>query len=486
MKNNKLLSLILALILANSALLTGCSESTADETQPSGTEKAETEIETETETIDPASLDNLPEDLDFEDEDFIMHTKIETWPNWSTLVEDQNGEVLNDTMYDMQINVEERLHVKISEAEGKDIIRLVKSGDTTFDAVNVLDRDAVSYAMNNIFLPLDQIQYMDTSKLYWNSELTETLAIGDIDFLVLGCFNLQSYRKTACLFMNLKVADDYQVEVPYDAINEGTWTLDMLETYRNVANSDLDNDGVYTIDDSVTFCSFDSRQIPLDLVVATGMNIVSKNENNIPVLSVYGSEKFVDIMEYCKDLFFNDTENVMGSKGIGGGKDMFTHNRALFSVGFMDHMSLLRDMDADYTVLPVPKYDETQQKYISRTLDCQFTSLLTTVENADMSGAVLEALSSYAYANLIPAYIESSLQEKYARVPEAVECIQICFDGRSIELAEMFVFDVFGDSPCWYIMQEADFNVVSWLETSRKEAETALNKVITKIEKNYQ
>jgi len=195
MRNRRFISLLLALLLVSPTVLASCSQNEEDETKSSANNNnqiIETEPEIETEPPDPATVDDLPADLTFNGADFTMHSA----SGWSSLVSGQVGEVLNDTQYAMETYVEERFDVNISENDAGDIDKLVLSGDTTYQALNLLDRDAVSYAIDNYFMPLSEVTNIDLTKLYWNNQLTEKLAIGNINFLALGCFNLESYRKT--------------------------------------------------------------------------------------------------------------------------------------------------------------------------------------------------------------------------------------------------------------------------------------------------
>jgi len=482
MKNRRFISLLLSMLLAFPTVLASCSQSAEDETKNTGTtsQSVETEPAIETEPPDPATVDDLPEGLTFGGADFAM---VSSSYGFTSLVEGQKGEVLNDTQYAMETYTEERLDVKIAESVEYDIEKLVMSGDTNYHVLNLLDRDAVKYALENYFRSLSEVTNIDLTKLYWNSQLTDKLAIADINFLALGCFNLESYRKTGCIFMNLGVAEQFDIEVPYEAVDNGTWTLESLEQYLNVAARDLDNDGTYTLTDAVTFSSFDASQNVLNILASTNSFIITKDERNYPVFSIFGNERFIDLFDYCRKVFYDSSMNIIEEHDTSS---MFLDDRSLFATGYINNVLSLRDMESDYTVLPYPKYDAQQENYISRTLDTQFTSVLTTVKDIDMVGAVLEVMSSYAYRNLIPAYIETSLQEKYSRYPEAAANIQLCFETRTLELAEMFVFDIFGDRPIWYKVKDDSVSISSWLKSYQKSAERTLNKVIKKIEENNQ
>ncbi len=98
-----------------------------------------------------------------------------------------------------------------------------------------------------------------------------------------------------------------------------------------------------------------------------------------------------------------------------------------------------------------------------------------------MDSAVLEAMSAYAYQNLIPALVETSLQKRYNNDPRSVENIQLVFDSRIIELSDMMLWDEFGDTGLWRLMYQ-DKTISSWLASIRNKAEGKLEGYIEDIE----
>ena len=135
-------------------------------------------------------------------------------------------------------------------------------------------------------------------------------------------------------------------------------------------------------------------------------------------------------------------------------------------------------MEYTYTILPMPKFDENQQQYLSHTYDAMYAMVPITAANTAMSGAVLEFLSYTAYQNVIPAYVKTSLQEKYTRDRESVQFIQLCFDGRRVDIAEVLMFDTFGDQVVYNLMIENDFKWISYMESKSGVIESAVKQYI--------
>jgi hypothetical protein len=205
----------------------------------------------------------------------------------------------------------------------------------------------------------------------------------------------------------------------------------------------------------------------------------------MPAVLVDGAEKFINVMEYCRSLLFDPLESPWQTSGSTGQNSihMFAHDRELFATGVIGVMAneSLRNMESVYVVFPYPKYDEAQENYISRTFDTLFSMVYNNVEDPDMIGAVLEAMSAYGYQHLIPALIETSLQKKYNNDPRNVKNIQLCFDTRYVEMSDFMIWDIFGDTPTWRLMTDGKFTPSSWLEKYRNKAEGILDDALEDI-----
>lgn len=237
MKSYRLLCLLLSLLLLHTA---GCSSATDDET--AGTEDTavqNTETETETETEDPGTIDDLPQDLSFGGADFRFLAGDEY--GLLSFAEELTGEILNDTKYAMELEVEERLNVEITETPTPywtmtgDVNNLIMSGDGTYDSISTIDRFSLECAMKSAFLPMSEIEYVDLTKAYWGENLSDALSIGGQYYFAVSSFNLRSYEKVACVLFNNTVAENHNIEIPFEAVYDGTWTFDMLQAYGNTA-----------------------------------------------------------------------------------------------------------------------------------------------------------------------------------------------------------------------------------------------------------
>ena len=481
----KITLFILSALLVFSSV--SCSNPDIDETANNAVNKesaSETQLETAAETIDPAELDELPADLTFDGAEFNILAC--DGGDSRSLVEDgegYTGTALNDAMYDMELVVEDKLDVSIVEiydgewqSAGK-IARLVQAGDSTYTAVTARDRRALMIAQQNCFMPMNNLEHIDLDKIYWGSTISETLSIKNKLYFAVSSFNLKSFINTGCIGFNKVVADSVGVEIPFEDVFNGTWTLDKFLSYGDIAARDVDGDGK-DFDDAFTYgCMI--QNIPLQLMISSGEHIIEKDSEDMPVITVDTNEKIVSILERVREVFV--TSNAAfgyDSNSWYSYVDSFNAGNMMTAVIRFAELETLREMEDDFSIIPLPKYDETQKEYISHTYDSMFTMVPVNVKDTAMAGAVLESLSCEGYHKVIPAYIETTLQEKYSRDPETSAIIKIIYDTRAIDFGEAFMYDVYGNGPFGDMIIRNELNFASHFAKGKKLANILLNDIL--------
>ncbi len=468
----------LALLIAAMLLLAGCG--TANDTNARETTGESTVVpttdETETETESPLLTDNVPIDLKFDGVTFRMYSPDQY--DGPCMVEEETGEVLNDAKYKMELLTEDRLGVAIEETLAPywdmlaSVEQLVTSGDKTYGCVTMMDRFALTLAQKGCILPMQNVPYVNLDAPYWGSQITKTLSVNGNSYFAVGSFNLRSFKDTACVMMNTTLAENFGITPPHDLVDAGTWTFDKMAELGRDVTADLNGDGVMNADDRYGLGTFDIRSSPIFMWIAADIRVVDKDENDVPYLNVYGNERFVSVMEWTYKNFVAD----MDLPEVGN--DIFEEGKELFCIGYFSHIIGLREMEDDFTVLPIPKWDETQTDYRSRTYDAMCNMVPATVSDVDLSGAVLEVLSCMGHNYVVPAFIENSLMQKYSRDAESVKSIQTAFDTRVVDMAEAFMFDVFGNDATLAYITAPQLNTASWLESNRSKAEKELATII--------
>ena len=141
----------------------------------------------------------------------------------------------------------------------------------------------------------------------------------------------------------------------------------------------------------------------------------------------------------------------------------------------------MRDMNDDYGFLPVPKYDETCEKYYTMVgAGNHMPCIPKTTSDPERTSIILEALAAEGYRTVIPAYYEVALQRKYTRDTESADMLDIIKDGRVFDIGYYFL----GGSLCvvGYDMAVAGKDNFASICASKV---TGVGKQIEKIMKTY-
>ncbi len=250
--------------------------------------------------------------------------------------------------------------------------------------------------------------------------------------------------------------------------------MDQLMTYAATAPGDVDGDGKMTISDRWGMTTFDQNILGTSIITAGGSKSVSKDENDMLTL-VWSDEKYMNLLEYAYSVAHNETVFTEAQRHTA---DIFAEGRSLFMHGFFLAVNSLSEMENDYTIVPIPKYDATQENYICANYDVMTYIMPKFVSDADFFGAVLEWLSYEGKAHVQDAYIETTMKFKAARDETMGEMVQICLDSSMIDIGSMYCYNFCGyDTIYLSVMAKDSFNAASFMKAGDKQIGRRLKEI---------
>lgn len=121
---------------------------------------------------------------------------------------------------------------------------------------------------------------------------------------------------------------------------------------------------------------------------------------------------------------------------------MFQDNRALFYNNQMLVALNLRNMEADFGIVPPPKLDEAQAEYLSPVNDWWSTLVVVPKTNTqpEMTGQAIEAMGFYGQQIVRPAFIDTTVKSKALRDEDSSEMMELIFKNRVYDAATIFDF----------------------------------------------
>jgi hypothetical protein len=192
------------------------------------------------------------------------------------------------------------------------------------------------------------------------------------------------------------------------------------------------------------------------------------------VVTVQFSAHFCDFLYKTDDVMSYDPSQYA----------MFKQERAVFYGSPIAITDQLKDTSVIYGVAPMPKADESQDRYythVANTYDVW--CILTTCKNADKSSAVLECYASEAYRQVNPAYFETALKYKYASDNQTAQVYDIIRESVVIDFAYAYSC-AFSKMPMLYIRECVTADNRNWASnwaSISKVLDTTLKKITDDI-----
>lgn len=458
LKTKSIISVILTTLLLV-GMLAACSDNgNSNDPASTTTNNNGDEVTVQTEADDTRIYADLPTDLDYGGYEFtVLYWRIESWESTARtcrdiFAESQNGDPINDAVYERNMKVEETYNVKIKlqrEDTGtmSDTIRNnVAAGDDVYDVVYPRLYEGSSLMTEGLFLDLNELPYIDLTKPWWDQNAVSSLSVDGKLYLVATDININDKDATASVAFNKQIATDYNVPDLYEAARNGEWTYDYMKTVYSGVAHDINGDGIMDTNDLYGFLG--KNDVTISLFHGSGGKIIEKDENDIPYLAfnternISATQKIVELMTDA-DNFFN--HQTAGIDDIAFTK-MFEEGHGLFFWMRLDEVTNMRASDTDFGILPIPKYSETQDQYWN-TVSRHTTGLLSVpiTSDPDRTGLILEALAAESKYTLQPAYYEVSLIGKSTRDEESGEMLEMIFAGRVFDLGSIYAFGGFED-----------------------------------------
>jgi len=343
-------------------------------------------------------------------------------------VSEQNGDVLNDAAYERNMNVGEKLNVKIqytllagSGAESaNEVIKNVQAGDLLHELAIVHPFIKLTSLIGGGYvLNWNDIGNINFDNPWWNESFNKNLVIGNI----LPCANSDFiYFNTNAIYFNKDIYNNYEFENLYELVYNYKWTWDKLSEIARGVYIDLNGDGVRNTDDQYGYSiMLHHRMVPL--TYSCGILSGSFDENNYPTLKNINSEKMANIVQIFYSLLY-ENEGVYAMPNGGGELDMFRVGKIMLFNYVTQNISALRDLEFDYGMLPMPMYNENQGNYYSQNQSNVMVAPIN-LTDTEFFGNVVESLSYESYNIVMPALYEVTFENKYLRDEDSYKMFNI-------------------------------------------------------------
>ena len=356
---------------------------------------------------------------------------------------------------------------------------LVKAGGDDFDITLGDNTCNLPLSSEGYFYNLYDIKSLDLSNAWWDQEYVKTFTYKKNQlYMVTGDYNIFDDYAAACIFYNKQVLENYNLDDPADLVDAGTWTLDAMMEMAEKATNDLTGDGKMDENDSYGF--FDNAYALTHLTEGCDIHMTALNEEGVPEVTVE-SEEFTNAVQKVFDRVIRSRATLLGEGDHD--KDIMKEDRVLFLYEQLGGINQLRDMESDFSLLPLPKKDESQKDYTSVVNGIWCTSLSVPVssKNPEQTGTIMEVLGGMSTDTVNASLHKVVLGPKLFREKRTVDMMNYVIESKRYDWAK----DIPWAYPLYGILTEQTeaqaFTLASSLQRSIKTIKAQLKGFVKRM-----
>ncbi len=429
------------------------------------------------------------EEPDYPEKDYGGRAFSILYLEWGTyqhyfFADELTGENMNDALYKRQSAVSEAFNIVFTRQGviGHNDVKTnlsasVLAGDGAYDLVLAhCYIPLTAMITENLLYNWYDIPFIDMTAVYWNS-YNDRLAVNGILPFAASDYMITDPNG---VFFNKDLVRAYNLEDPYDDVESGKWTWTRLTEVARGVSGDLDGNGVYNENDLYGFMGELGWQFD-GIRNSIGEKVISAGEDGQLTVNPY-TEKTAGAVNQIYDLLY--TGNTSFTWGYNPEYDPnhggippvdFGQGQALFYLVPLSSARAYRATEVDFGILPFPKYDEAQERYITT----NWSGLMcvpVTVSDPELVGIVCEMLAVEGRKSVRPAYFDVLLASKIARDEESVRMLDIIYDNCEYDLGLNY-----SGGNIWYMMSQLmtakNTDIASFFEKNVKNDQLQLDKL---------
>lgn len=356
--------------------------------------------------------------------------------------DDLNGNAVHDELFRRDSMIEAYFNIAIVYDDVLDsqmanhVSSSIGAGDDEYSLILATLGGTARTLFNNDYLRnLYDFEDIDLSQPWWNKQSVNNFEVNGKIFMATGAItNRYVYAPYAMLF-NTYLIHEFEMESPYDLVDEDRWTMEtftiMIEdTHRDEGNGEVGLEDFYGLapaSDSETAYYF-----------ACGGQMVAKQGDEL--VPVYEAKINYEILQDVMDMYA--TDDVLKFKNTYDSNATFKDGRAIFHSTALCDITMLSNMNDKYGIVPMPKYDEDQENYISNANRSISTMAVfpITVRDTKTVGLITEALAAVSQYTSLDKQYDTVLLLRQALDEQSKRNLQLVVESVSYDWG--YVFDI--------------------------------------------
>ena len=390
---------------------------------------------------------------------------------------------VNDALYRRDRLVEEKYNINIKytvHAESGPVFtnakKSINAGDDSFDYAMDKMMDSKTLAQEGLLVDFNKIPNIDLSKEWWSKYAIRDLTIDGRFYFPTGDITARYPGSQYLMLFNKKLIEDFGLDYPYQSVLSGEWTLDALFNLTKEGTLDLNGDGELNKKDD-RFGLVVETMAPMCFLHACGEGLTKIVDGN-PVFNVK-TDRTLAIIDKLASVW-TDPYYVYLPKGYNTYDEVpiFKEDRALFAAMTGTNALLFKDMESDFGIVPLPKFDANQDEYYSfcQAWGSAAVCVPITTANIERTGMIIEAMAAGGRYTSTPAAYDITFKIKYARDEESSQMLDIITDGSVYDFAFIYDWGSIYSSLCTTVAKGDSY--LTKFESAEGKAESAMEKTI--------
>ncbi len=350
---------------------------------------------------------------------------------------------------------------------GGEADKAINQRDKSYKAFMLGVQEGLKKAKKGALVDFNYTTYLDTSREYWDSAIIENLLLLGGAYIALGDINTVDEDATWCVLFNKELWESISGEEAstlYNTVKAGNWTVQTMKSFAQEHYIPGESDALkYEVDyaGAGTYGFSSQNSASMVIMQASGNTPTKLDESEVYGFrdNMTGNNNFSTAVDIVHSLFGGTDKKewqLNADKDIGNVDNLwrdimrggFKRDRVLFFFCHVGTIDLIRDMDSDFGILPIPKLTSDQEKYGNTIQYDNATCYVIpsfSLEEDDDAAYALEAMCYYSS----PSYCEAAgikddslryayrinvLERKATRDDESMEMLDLVFNNRVFDI----------------------------------------------------
>jgi len=358
--------------------------------------------------------------------------------------ENMEGEAVFEAGMLRQNSLEDKYGITVevevtSERVDTKYLNAYSAGLVEWDIISPVINYVPALIQSQSLMELSHLEYLDTSKTYWDQGLLEALAIDGKNYVLSGDISTMDEEMNICVAYNRTLGEEMGID-PFPYIEDNKWTMDVMYQLAKEVTKDLDGGGSFDLNDQYGIAhQYGSGTIMLQ---GSGELYAKLNADGVPEITINNS-RVHSILEKLSEIY-NDPQATGLVPGVYASWTELNNAMVAGKVAFRPaNIYNLKEyllMEDEFTVLPMPKFEEDQPGYhhLVLTNAAHGYCVPATTDRTEFISIMLEELAYMGRKYLTPAYYESYVSARLTADQKTAEMFDIIFATKTCDLGYIF------------------------------------------------